>query len=122
MHRQLLSLGLLCLLPTCWGCAMCCGTDDYNYGAYGGRWQRHDLAHGRVGSLFAPAGYDTLGTGDPLSAAGEEDADIEQDDAPRRAPGDDDLPAPGDDDLPAPGGGEVTGVDSSRNELASFIW
>ena len=60
MLRKLYAIGLLCLLPTWLGCAMCCGTDDYNYGAYGGRWERHDMSHGRVGSLFADAGMDTL--------------------------------------------------------------
>ena len=31
---------------------MCCGTDDYNYGAYGGEWQRSDMSYGRVGSVL----------------------------------------------------------------------
>ncbi|HUE73634.1 MAG TPA: hypothetical protein VMP01_22340 [Pirellulaceae bacterium] len=38
------------------GCAMCCSPYDEAYGYTGGRWQRTDLCHGRVGSAFAPAG------------------------------------------------------------------
>ena len=61
MLRKLYCIGLLSLLSSSLGCAMCCSPDDYNYGTYGGRWQRHDLSHGRVGSAFAEAGYDTVG-------------------------------------------------------------
>ena len=60
MVRKLFSLGLLALLSASLGCAMCCSPDDPNYGAYGGRWQRHDMSYGRVGSAFAEAGYDSL--------------------------------------------------------------
>lgn len=35
------------------GCAMCCGTYDEAYAGSGGTWQRSDLFHGRVGSLFS---------------------------------------------------------------------
>jgi hypothetical protein len=38
------------------GCAMCNSEHDYTYGAYGGRWQRDDPVHGRVGSAFSPLG------------------------------------------------------------------
>ena len=50
MVRKLFSLGLLALLSASLGCAMCCSPDDPNYGAYGGRWQRHDMSYGRVSS------------------------------------------------------------------------
>lgn len=46
---------LLLALPVATGCAMCCGVDDYNYAAYGGRRPRGDMSQGRVGSAFAPA-------------------------------------------------------------------
>ena len=47
---------LLLVSPLVSGCAMCCGVDDYNYSAYGGTWQRGDMSHGRVGSVFADVG------------------------------------------------------------------
>ena len=34
------------------GCSICAAPDDCAYGAYGGKWQRHDMYHGRVGSAF----------------------------------------------------------------------
>jgi hypothetical protein len=37
------------------GCAMCANCDDYAYPAFGGKWQRADRFHGRVGSVFDPA-------------------------------------------------------------------
>ncbi|MBC8353955.1 MAG: hypothetical protein H8E66_18315 [Planctomycetes bacterium] len=61
MLRKLFCIGLLTLVSSSLGCAMCCSPDDCNYGAYGGRWQRHDMSCGRVGSAFAEAGYDSLG-------------------------------------------------------------
>jgi len=60
-------IGLLSLVCSSSGCTMCCSPDDWNYGAYGGRWQRHDPSHGRVSSAFAEAGYDSLG--DVIDAA-----------------------------------------------------
>lgn len=36
------------------GCAMCCSPYDYAYPTYGGKWQRVDRDHGRVGSIFTP--------------------------------------------------------------------
>lgn len=66
MVRRLFSLALLSLVTASLGCAVCCGPDDPNYAAYGGRWQRHDLSYGRVGSAFAEAGYDALAPGDML--------------------------------------------------------
>ena len=47
-------LGIAALLTS--GCAMCCSPYDEAYGFTGGRWQRTNLCHGRVGSAFAPAG------------------------------------------------------------------
>lgn len=38
------------------GCTTCQQCDLDAYPAYGGRWHRTDREHGRVGSLFAPAG------------------------------------------------------------------
>lgn len=54
---QLLLLITLASLSS--GCAMCCSPFDNAYGYTGGRWQRDDLCHGRVGSAFAPAGGPT---------------------------------------------------------------
>jgi len=61
MLRKLYRIGLLSLVCSSLGCAVCCSPDDYNYGAYGGRWQRQDLSSGRVSSAFAEAGYDSMG-------------------------------------------------------------
>ena len=61
MLRKLYCIGLLSLVSSFLGCAVCCSPDDYNYGAYGGRWQRTDLSSGRVSSAFAEAGYDSIG-------------------------------------------------------------
>ena len=46
-----LALGFLLLAS---GCAMCGNCDDYSYSAHGGRWERLDPCHGRVGSAFTP--------------------------------------------------------------------
>jgi hypothetical protein len=49
---------LLVVIPLLFGgCALCtnCGDDDYS--AYGGRWERDIANEGRVGSVFATAGY-----------------------------------------------------------------
>lgn len=68
MVRKLFALAVLGLVSSSLGCAMCCSTDDPNYGAYGGRWQRHDMSHGRVGSAFNDAGFDALAEGEEESA------------------------------------------------------
>ena len=44
------------------GCAMCCGPYDYMYGGHGGKWQRSDLNHGRVGSPFSDPNSQYVGT------------------------------------------------------------
>ena len=54
MLRGILLLALAA--PGLMGCALCANVDDCNYAAHGGRWQRTDMSHGRVGSRFAPAG------------------------------------------------------------------
>ena len=38
------------------GCAVCQSCFDYDYPAFGGVYERHDPAHGRVGSAFNDAG------------------------------------------------------------------
>jgi hypothetical protein len=76
MNRSTWILMLLSLLTGSGGCAMCCAPDDYAYSAYGGRWQRHDMYHGRVGSAFAPAG------GDVLSSPLPEEVPFESDESP----------------------------------------
>ena len=79
MLGNLYRIGLLSLVCSSLGCAMCCSPDDWNYGAYGGRWQRHDRSHGRVSSAFAEAGYDSLGDAIEAEVIPE----------PERLPGDD---------------------------------
>jgi len=59
--RRLIALGLLIAFASLsMGCATCCSPYDYAYGYNGGAWQRDDLCHGRVGSVFAPAGSKVL--------------------------------------------------------------
>ena len=89
MLRKLYCIGLLSLMSSSLGCALCCSPDDGNYAAYGGRWQRGDMSSGRVGSTFAEAGYDSLGN--VLDA----DPAIEPAAQPRLAPGDDGIRAAG---------------------------
>lgn len=43
------------LLAASTGCAICSSPFDYDYAAYGGRWERGDRCRGRVGSVFEPA-------------------------------------------------------------------
>jgi hypothetical protein len=81
MLRKLYCIGLLSLVSSSLGCALCCSPDDYNYGAYGGRWQRHDMSSGRVSSAFAEAGYDSIGNLLEAEPAAE----------PRPIPGDDGI-------------------------------
>lgn len=86
-------LALLC----CGGCSMCHPCELETYSAYGGRWQRTDRAHGRVGSVFAPAGalvpYD-----DPVGSAVDPDV---PGDLPPAAPDQEDAESP--DDVPSDG-------------------
>ena len=42
---------LFCFLST--GCSMCCGPYDYDYPDFGGKHQRADRQHGRVGSILS---------------------------------------------------------------------
>jgi len=81
MLRKLCFVCLMSWVVSSLGCAVCFSPDDYTYGAYGGRWQRHDLSSGRVGSAYAEAGYDTMF----------ELSDAETPDEPELLPGDDNL-------------------------------
>jgi len=63
MRRLILSVGCLALAATT-GCAMCSSPFDYDYGAYGGRWDRIERCRGRVGSAFEPAEARLLPVGD----------------------------------------------------------
>lgn len=60
MLQKFYSVVLISWIASSIGCAVCCSPDDWNYGAYGGRWQRHDMSSGRVGSAFAESGYDSM--------------------------------------------------------------
>jgi hypothetical protein len=65
MKRLLNAVLCLSLLVVSAGCSICQGPDDYGYATYGGRWQRMDRQHGRVGSRFTPeAGTRVEVTGD----------------------------------------------------------
>lgn len=54
MKRFLTALLICSPLATLAGCAMCCSPFDYSYPTFGGKWQRTDREHGRVGSVFTP--------------------------------------------------------------------
>ena len=41
---------LVCFLT---GCSICCGPHDYDYPDFGGKHQRQDRRHGRVGSILS---------------------------------------------------------------------
>lgn len=59
-------LGLLLVVASS-GCSICCTPFDYAYPAYGGKWERTDRFHGRVGSAFDPAGsVTTTVDGEPV--------------------------------------------------------
>ena len=60
MLRFSLALAGVCLLTASSGCSMCCAPFDTAFGAYGGAVERGDLHHGRVGSIFDPAGAHTV--------------------------------------------------------------
>ena len=61
MNRQLITCLLMVSLAALSGCAMCVSSLDSSYSAYGGAWQRIMPNHGRVGSVFDPAGGQAVG-------------------------------------------------------------
>jgi hypothetical protein len=74
MKRLLYAALCLALVTASAGCSICQGPDDYGYAAYGGRWQRLDHQHGRVGSRFTPeAGTRVEVTGQTLDTPTEID-------------------------------------------------
>jgi hypothetical protein len=58
--RRLLATALCLLAAGFVGCTLCPSPYDCDYGFYGGTWERHDRAHGRVGSRFNNAGSSTI--------------------------------------------------------------
>ncbi|MEZ6087270.1 MAG: hypothetical protein R3C05_04425 [Pirellulaceae bacterium] len=61
---------ILAAIVTTGGCRVCESGDDCAYPAYGGSWQRTNRNHGRVGSIFAPAGAKVPGAaipGEPIN-------------------------------------------------------
>ncbi len=54
-NRILLAAAHLAVIVCCGltGCSMCCGPYDFHYPAFGGKHQRVDPTHGRVGSIFS---------------------------------------------------------------------
>jgi hypothetical protein len=59
------------------GCAMCPSPYDYDYAAQGGRWERHDPVHGRVGSAFEPSGAMVV-EGEPITISDDEEAFMDE--------------------------------------------
>ena len=55
MTRFGLCLGII-VVAAASGCSICCTPFDDAYPAYGGKWERTDRFHGRVGSAFHSAG------------------------------------------------------------------
>ncbi|MEL7496488.1 MAG: hypothetical protein AAFN77_02690 [Planctomycetota bacterium] len=64
------------------GCSMCCGPYDYDYPTFGGKHQRVDPSHGRVGSIFSDpmAGYYGAGADSNLQAPPSIDSESTDDD------------------------------------------
>jgi len=72
------------------GCRVCDSCDDCAYPTYGGSWERTNRNHGRVGSIFAPAGAKVASTGtaslpasetwNPNATVEAEDQDDDEDD------------------------------------------
>ncbi|WP_164104317.1 hypothetical protein [Candidatus Laterigemmans baculatus] len=95
------------------GCSMCQQCELDTYSAYGGRWQRTDRDHGRVGSVFAPAGGLV-----PYDAADDPHAAEDPGDAPElRAPGSaaDEEPREGEaGQIPPPAGDSVLQDEAER--------
>jgi hypothetical protein len=56
MKRPTTALLTVLALAFVGGCTLCDNCEDGAYPAFGGRWQRTDRHHGRVGSLFDPGG------------------------------------------------------------------
>ena len=65
MDRACLML-LVTLLLAVSGCAMCSTCDDDTYAAFGGKWQRVDMTHGRVGSAFVDTVFSSEASDEPL--------------------------------------------------------
>lgn len=55
MSRLAVVLGVMVVVAAS-GCSVCCTPFDDAYPAYGGKWERTNRFHGRVGSAFDPAG------------------------------------------------------------------
>lgn len=53
-RRWIVVCGLL-MLATSTGCAICSSEFDYDYNAFGGRYDRAERCRGRAGSAFEPA-------------------------------------------------------------------
>ena len=54
-NRILLTIACVAVIVCCGltGCSSCCGPYDYHYPAFGGKHQRVDPTHGRLGSVFS---------------------------------------------------------------------
>ncbi|QDV68480.1 hypothetical protein Poly24_21890 [Rosistilla carotiformis] len=82
--RGLVTCTALIGLTLLGGCRICGSDDDCAYPSYGGSWERTNRNHGRVGSIFAPAGAKVAGTAmpqpvfvPPPSAEPEESPDVD---------------------------------------------
>lgn len=81
---RLLALSSLCLLVAgLSGCTLCASPYDCDYGLYGGSWQRHDPAQGRVGSAFNNAGSPVLPTTEELIEPPGEPTPVDSPERPR---------------------------------------
>ena len=66
MSRLAIAATMLLGIVSSTGCSICCTPFDYAYPAYGGKWERTDRFHGRVGSAFDPAGPIPAEDGDAI--------------------------------------------------------
>lgn len=91
------SCGLLLLMMLALssvGCSICCTPHYDMFPAYGGAWERTNRTHGRVGSVFEPAGA-------RMVAAPQDYEDVEETPpAATETEGTDEKPDPTEGDLP----------------------
>lgn len=75
---------------------MCCGPNDFDYPTFGGKHQRSNPTHGRVGSVFSDPGMFSLGSSADSNLGAPDDMMRE---APDQLMNDDDLLEDLDNDL-----------------------
>ena len=86
MKRSILIMFVTTMSVGSLGCSMCGGPFDFDYPVYGGKFERVDSSHGRVGSIFS----------DPKSSSGglSPDSNLEAQPTGGKGSGVEQLPPP----------------------------